>query len=217
MARPAAAVRIAKAPAVVTLSPALVAHVASSTSGLPTGTIALLDGTSVYASLPLSAGAAAFSPAGLNPGSHSLTASYAGDTDFLAATSTPVAVTILLSATCLPPGATATFNPAYLPPSSSLAAFVLTIATPKADLGRSALPYGFALFLPVLLLLRRRRRVMLALMATVCTLGCGDRVGNFFSTPGTTTAYTIMVIGTTTQATGAALQHTATVTLNLQH
>ncbi len=259
----AAVVRIAKAPAVVTLSPALVAHVASSTSGLPTGTIALLDGTSVYASLPLSAGAAAFSPAGLSAGSHSLTASYAGDTDFLAATSTPVAVTIapiapvtlpdftlvangqttatvqagsaaqysfavtpvngtlsspiLLSATGLPPGATATFNPAYLPPSSSPAAFVLTIATPKADLGRSALPYGFALFLPVLLLLRRRRRVMLALMATVCTLGCGDRVGNFFSTPGTTTAYTIMVIGTTTQATGAALQHTATVTLNLQH
>ena len=93
-----AAVTIAKAPVLVSLdtsaAPSLKVQVASTTSGMPSGPVTLLDGGSFYASGMLSAGVAVFSSANLSAGPHTLTASYAGDTDFLPAVSPPGALTV---------------------------------------------------------------------------------------------------------------------------
>jgi hypothetical protein len=91
----AAAVNIAQAPATITLSPTLAVHVATSTAGQPTGTVNLLDGANVYGAAALSGtGDAQFSSANLSVGSHTLTAAYGGDTDFLAVNSAPLITTI---------------------------------------------------------------------------------------------------------------------------
>jgi hypothetical protein len=61
---------------------------ASATSGIPTGTMSLLDGTTSIATLPLDAGgAASFSLSSLTPGSHLLKTSYSGDQNYLASIS----------------------------------------------------------------------------------------------------------------------------------
>ncbi len=90
-----AEIAITKARAILTLPANLTAHVASTTSGMPTGVITLLDGTSAYASVSLNAGGdAVFSNAGLSSGTHTLTAVYGGDVNFLATTAPPLLVTI---------------------------------------------------------------------------------------------------------------------------
>lgn len=256
-----ASITITKAPSTVVLSSSLAVVVASTTSGVPSGSVVLLDGTTPSASAVLSAqGTAMFSPASLAAGTHTLTASYPGDLNFIAAASAPTFVTIgpvttpdftltangqtavtipagsaaqysfavtpvngslsspiLLSATGLPPGATASFNPAYLPPSGSPSAFILTIATPKASISHPLLPFTFALFLPLLLAAKRRSRRILLASALALTLGCGDRVHTASTTDGNPTkSYTITVLATSTQTTGATVQHTTTVTLTLQ-
>jgi hypothetical protein len=90
-----ASLTIAKAPTQATLSQALATHVASSTSGQPSGIVTLLDAGTPAASLTLSAsGDAVFSASPLSAGSHTLSVAYGGDPDFLAATSPAVVVTI---------------------------------------------------------------------------------------------------------------------------
>jgi len=90
-----AAVNIAPAPSAITLSDALAVHVASTTSGVPAGTVNLLDAASVYASAILSpTGDAAFSSANLSTGTHTLTAVYLGDADFVGIASSPIIATI---------------------------------------------------------------------------------------------------------------------------
>ncbi len=97
-----ATVTIAKAPAAVSLDisrvPVLNVMVASTTSGLPTGSVALLDGGSPYASGTLSAGTVSFNASNLSSGSHTLTASYMGDSDFLPVLSAPVVLNLAASA-----------------------------------------------------------------------------------------------------------------------
>lgn len=264
----AAYVSINRAPPSVTLSSSLAAHVASSTTGIPTGTVQLLDGAIPYASATLSpSGDAVFSQAALSTGSHTLTASYLGDADFLPATSIPtlsapgtnassdftltnsgqqvVAIAsgtaaifsftvqpvngtmsspILLTATNLPAGATTSFNPTYLPPSNTATPFTLTIQTlaqsPKTAFSqpssqRSLL--GFAVLLPLVVLVRRKRYCSLLCAALLTlTLGCGDRVNHTADIAVTIHTYNISVLGTTTTVGGATLQHIANVTLNLQ-
>jgi trimeric autotransporter adhesin len=65
----------------------LAAAVSPSTA---TGTVTFLDGSTTLASAPLSAGTASFSTSALSLGSHSLTASYGGDTNDAASVSSPV-------------------------------------------------------------------------------------------------------------------------------
>ena len=90
-----AALTITKAPILVSLTPSLAAQVTSTTSGTPTGVVSLLDGANSYGTVRLDAGGAAvFSSTGLSTGSHTLTALYAGDGDFLSGTSIPLIVTI---------------------------------------------------------------------------------------------------------------------------
>ncbi|MGA9673560.1 MAG: Ig-like domain repeat protein [Terracidiphilus sp.] len=59
----------------------------TSGSGTPTGTVTFLDGTTPLGTGTLSGGVATFATSSLAAGSHSITAAYGGDTNFLAAVS----------------------------------------------------------------------------------------------------------------------------------
>jgi sugar lactone lactonase YvrE len=72
----------------------LTAHVASTTSGTPTGSVTLLDGSVTLATTPLSTtGDAVFTIPSITQGVHSFTALYAGSTNFSPSVSAPQLVT----------------------------------------------------------------------------------------------------------------------------
>ena len=93
-------------------------------SGTPTGTVNILDGGRVIATVPVSAGSATFTTSALSAGNHSMVAAYLGNTTFAASSSVPLTQTVKLSQTIIftaPPdkpfgtlpfalGATATSN-----------------------------------------------------------------------------------------------------------
>jgi hypothetical protein len=100
-----ASVTIAKAPVVVTAmsSPGSVnvgtavtvnVSVTSTTSGVATGSVTLLDGTAVLGIVPLSLGGAVWTTSALVQGSHALSAAYAGDGNFLPGASTAATVVV---------------------------------------------------------------------------------------------------------------------------
>jgi hypothetical protein len=76
-------------------SATLTATVASSTTGTPTGTVSFYNGSTLLNSSPvtLSGGVATMTLAAVPAGSQSLTATYSGDTDFLANSSVSLLVT----------------------------------------------------------------------------------------------------------------------------
>jgi hypothetical protein len=59
----------------------------STTSGVPTGSITLADGSTTLCVVALSAGAATFTTSSLTLGAHNLSASYSGDANFLPSSS----------------------------------------------------------------------------------------------------------------------------------
>ena len=61
---------------------------------MPTGTVTVLDGSSVVGQLPLVSGMAAFTAANLAAGAHLLSAFYSGDGNFLPGSSTAAALTV---------------------------------------------------------------------------------------------------------------------------
>jgi hypothetical protein len=67
----------------------------SSTAGRPSGTVSFLDGTTPLGQGALSAGVATLATSSLSDGSHSITAVYSGDTNFIAATSSALSQSIL--------------------------------------------------------------------------------------------------------------------------
>jgi sugar lactone lactonase YvrE len=72
----------------------LPAHVASTTSGIPTGSVTLLDGSLTLFTTPLSAaGDAGFTIPSITQGAHSFTALYAGSTNFTPSVSAPQLLT----------------------------------------------------------------------------------------------------------------------------
>jgi hypothetical protein len=88
---------VTKAPVVITtalstpsvaygLNVTMTANVASTTSGVPTGTIKFLDNGNSIGSAVLSNGVATFTTAGLSVGTHVIVPVYSGDTDFIAST-----------------------------------------------------------------------------------------------------------------------------------
>jgi len=64
------------------LNVTMTANVASTTTGIPTGTIKFLDNGNTLGSAALSNGVATFTSAGLSVGTHVIVAVYSGDTDF---------------------------------------------------------------------------------------------------------------------------------------
>lgn len=136
---------------------------------------------------------------------------------------------ITLAATGLPHLATASFNPPYLPPGGAVSTFTVTIATPKtAELHRSMPPRvvmgitSIAWLLPLLGAGRRRKSYLrTGALAAACLLipltllsGCGNRISPP-SASATSKTYTLSITGTATTPTSTALQHAATVTLNV--
>lgn len=90
-----ASLKILPAPSVISLSTSLVAHVGSTTSGIPSGSLRLLDGGVFFASKALSSsGDAAFDGSNLSSGAHTLSAQYAGDHNFAGSVSSPLIYTI---------------------------------------------------------------------------------------------------------------------------
>jgi Bacterial Ig-like domain (group 3)/MBG domain (YGX type)/NHL repeat len=68
----------------------LTTQVESTTAGLPTGTVTLLDGpTTLFTAQVPPTGSATFTTAALTQGIHTLTTRYSGDTNFTSSTSTP--------------------------------------------------------------------------------------------------------------------------------
>ena len=146
---------------------------------------------------------------------------------------------ITISVQGLPVGATASLSPSSLPPGGTVSTFTLTIQTPLATLETrplaprySKLP-GSGLLAVLLLPANRYRRrfsrkgcgrsrsiwliVLIAasgaLSATLAT-GCADRI-NTVSEDVSAKSYTLTVTGTATSPTGAALQHSVSVTLEV--
>ncbi len=71
------------------------AHVASATTGRPTGSVTLLDGNvQLLTSVLSSTGDATFTTGSLAQGSHTFAVLYSGDADFAPGASTPAAITI---------------------------------------------------------------------------------------------------------------------------
>lgn len=105
---------------------------ASTTSGVPTGSITLLDGSTVLAVVPLPAtGGTAFTTSTLAMGTHTLTAAYAGDSNFLASTSA-IATVVVGAASDFSLAATGLTTQAVSP--GNAATFAFSVATQGATL-----------------------------------------------------------------------------------
>jgi sugar lactone lactonase YvrE len=92
-AAPAVSLASSANPALVNNAITLTATVSSS-AGTPTGAVSFLDGTTLLGSGTLSASTATYTTSGLAVGSHSITAVYGGDSDFLTVTSSALAEVI---------------------------------------------------------------------------------------------------------------------------
>jgi hypothetical protein len=94
------------------VNPSLIGQVVTFTAGVTpsaaTGTVQFLDGTTVIGTVAVTSGAAAFSTSQLTQGTHSITASYSGDANDTAATSTALAQTVNPPPPAAPKNLTAT-------------------------------------------------------------------------------------------------------------
>jgi sugar lactone lactonase YvrE len=122
----------------------LATHIASTTTGRPTGAIALMDGSTSLQSLMSSAGDATFTTSTLATGPHTLVAHYAGDKNFISSASAPILITVVPDATTaadftltptgtmtqtIPSGGTANFNFTLQIQSSTLASPITLAAS----------------------------------------------------------------------------------------
>jgi hypothetical protein len=107
----------------VTLSATVLA---SSGSGIPTGSVKFLDGTTVLTTVQLTGTSASYSTTALAAGSHALTAAYGGDGNFSALTSGVQTVTI----TAIPPTVSLTANPSSLTIKSGTSGTTTITVTP---------------------------------------------------------------------------------------
>ena len=135
------------------------AQVASTTTGIPTGTLTLLDSTSPIGTATLTpAGTATFLIPNLNSGSHTLSAAYAGDPNFQPSTTAPATLTIANPITTPADFTlTATSPTSQTIPSGTTATFTFTASTQgnlssPITLSASGLPLGaIATFNPTLI------------------------------------------------------------------
>jgi len=129
---PAASLSIAQAPTQTELTASssapglglpvtLTVQASSTTSGVPTGSVTLLDGSTTLAVVPLASGAATYITSSLALGAHNLSASYSGDANFLPSSSATAELAVgpasdfTLTATgataqSIPAGSAATYN-----------------------------------------------------------------------------------------------------------
>ncbi|MDE3104021.1 MAG: Ig-like domain repeat protein [Acidobacteriota bacterium] len=124
---------------------------------------------------------------------------------------------ITLAVSGLPTGTTASFSPAYVPPGGAGTSVTLTLTPPAALAGLSVdrAPIVLALLAP-LLIVRRRFRLPAVMLLCCVLLGCGDRIRTAGTTAAPLQVYPLTITATTTAPSGATLQHTLVVTLNIQ-
>jgi sugar lactone lactonase YvrE len=126
----------------------LTMQAASTTGGVPTGSITVLDGATTLSAISLAAGSAAFTTSALALGTHTLTAAYSGDSNFLPSTSASTNVVVAaasdfsMAATgaatqTVPAGSAATFNFAVATAGAALAS-PITLAVQGVPLGATA-------------------------------------------------------------------------------
>jgi hypothetical protein len=133
--------------------------VAQPGSGGPTGTVTFIDGTTSLGTATVNGGAATFSTSTLAAGSHSITASYSGDSNFAGSVSSVVTVvvsapaktktttSISASATQLTVGQTLTLSISVAPQSGSgTPTGGVTILDGATQIGAPALSAGVASF-----------------------------------------------------------------------
>lgn len=150
---------IAQAPTLIALSPStstpglgqpftLTIQAVSTTSGMPTGSVTLLDGATVMSVAPLSGGGLTIGTSTLGLGAHSLRVNYSGDTNFLSSTSAVVAITVgatsdfTLTSTgaisqAVPAGSAATFSFSVAIQGATMAS-PITFAVQGTPLGATA-------------------------------------------------------------------------------
>jgi len=88
------------------------ATVTAQGSGNPTGTVNFMDGTTTLGMTSLTNGSANFSTAALGAGTHSITAAYSGDTNFMPSTSAVLTQSVSQAATTI--ALVSSANPSYL-------------------------------------------------------------------------------------------------------
>ena len=143
LATGSANVLVSRAPVTISLSGApgltggtlsLTAHVASTTSGTPTGTVTFLDALLPLAAFNLDAtGSSTWNATGLASGSHSLTAVYSGSVDFTPASSAASVIT-LSGSTSSTPAADFSLSPTGLTsqtvPAGATVNYTFSVALP---------------------------------------------------------------------------------------
>jgi Glycoside hydrolase family 44/Bacterial Ig-like domain (group 3) len=133
--------------------------VAQSSIVTPTGTVTVLDGQRQLAVPTLAGGFASFSTSTLAVGSHSITISYSGDTNFTASTSAVIPVVVSVpgkvttntllsaSATQITSGTSVTFSANVAPASGSAAPTgTVSFLDSQSSLGTATLSVGSAQF-----------------------------------------------------------------------
>lgn len=116
-------------------------------SGMSTGTVTFLDGSTSLGPGTLSGGQAIFTTSSLTTGSHSITATYAGDNNFLGTTSPAITLAVKQGTTT---SLTASPNPSNTGQPVTLSATVAasaTSATPPPSSSGGATPTGTVTFL----------------------------------------------------------------------
>jgi len=94
------------------LNPVIFTATIASTAGTPTGTVAFYDGMALLSTESMTAGVATYQTSALLAGTHSITAVYSGDTNFLTETSSALSQVIENFTICTPGGTSSvTANP----------------------------------------------------------------------------------------------------------
>ena len=87
-------------------------------AGVPTGSVTFYDGLAPLGSVPLTTAVATFTTSSLDVGSHTITAVYSGDINFIGGTS-PTPVIQVINGDTAPTVASVTINPGEGPPGTS--------------------------------------------------------------------------------------------------
>jgi hypothetical protein len=120
----------------------------SAASGIPTGTVSFYDGTTLLGPASLTSGVATYATSGLAAGMHSITAVYAGDSDFTTVTSSVLTETVEnftigvgsggTSTATTEPGGQAVFSFTVSPPSGEMFAGPITFTVTGLPPGAAA-------------------------------------------------------------------------------
>jgi hypothetical protein len=114
---------------------------ASGSTGTPSGTVTFLDGTTTLGPGTISSGVATYTTSVLSVGAHSITANYAGDTNFSGSTSSAVSITV--NGVTVPIGTTTNLSSSA---STAVSGTNITFTSTVAPASGTATPTGTVTF-----------------------------------------------------------------------